>query len=77
MKRTQYKSTLDPAVVVWSNRTHRSVSEAFRDADYATALWRCESDLESGFKFLAESFFWFTFVAVPILGLALLVYWFI
>jgi hypothetical protein len=60
---------------VWSNRTHRSVSEAFRDADYATAIWRCETDLEQGFKFLYESFFWFAFIAVPVLALGLFVMW--
>jgi hypothetical protein len=25
-------------------KTYSSVSEAFRDADYATPIWRCESD---------------------------------
>jgi hypothetical protein len=26
----------------------RSLSEAFRDADYGTAIWRCESPNEKG-----------------------------
>jgi len=27
-------------------RTYRSASEAFKDADYATAIWRCETRFE-------------------------------
>ena len=34
----------DIAKHIWSGKTHRSASEAFRDADYATPIWRCESD---------------------------------
>ena len=36
----QYLGETDPAQFIHSNKTHRSVSEAFRDADYATAFWR-------------------------------------
>lgn len=32
--------------------TYRSVSEAFRDADYATPIWRCETENEKGIRFL-------------------------
>lgn len=34
----------DPAKFLHSNRTHRTASEAFKDADYATPIWRCEND---------------------------------
>ena len=44
----------DPAQFVWSNRTHRSASEAFRDADYATAIWKCESDFQLAVRFIVE-----------------------
>jgi hypothetical protein len=27
-------------------RTYSTASEAFRDADYATPIWRCESDFD-------------------------------
>jgi hypothetical protein len=27
-------------------RTHRTASEAFKDADYAQAIWRCETDFD-------------------------------
>jgi len=33
-------------------RTSRSASEAFKDADYATGLWKCESDFMYGIKFM-------------------------
>ena len=42
----------DPAQFVWSNRTHRTASEAFRDADYATQIWKCESDFQQGLRFV-------------------------
>jgi len=42
----------DPAQFIWSNRTHRTASEAFRDADYATPIWRCESDFQQGLRFV-------------------------
>jgi hypothetical protein len=42
----QYQSALDPAFFIHHNQTHRSASEAFRDADYATALWKCETELD-------------------------------
>jgi len=31
-------------------RTYRSASEAFKDADYATAIWRCETENERGWR---------------------------
>jgi hypothetical protein len=35
----------DPAKFIHSNKTHRSASEAFRDADYAQAIWSDHSEL--------------------------------
>ena len=49
--KTQYLGD-DPAQFIWSNRTHRSASDAFRDADYATPIWRCESDFQQGLRFV-------------------------
>ena len=31
-------------------RTYSSASEAFKDADYATALWRCESESQRAWR---------------------------
>jgi hypothetical protein len=39
-----YFGETDPAQFIWQNKTHRSASEAFRDADYATAIWRCPNE---------------------------------
>ena len=47
-----YLGETDTAQFIWSNRTHRTASEAFRDADYATPMWRCESDFQQGLRFL-------------------------
>lgn len=33
-------------------RTYRTASEAFRDADYATGLWRCETDFDRTKQYL-------------------------
>ena len=43
-----YRGSENPYKVV--GRTYRSASEAFKDADYATAIWRCESENERGLK---------------------------
>lgn len=34
------------------DKTYRSASEAFKDADYATAIWRCETENERGLKII-------------------------
>jgi len=33
-------------------KTYRSSSEAFRDADYATGIWRCETENERAIQCL-------------------------
>ena len=35
------------------DKTYTSASEAFRDADYATPIWRCESDWDRTKSYLA------------------------
>lgn len=47
-----YLGTTDPALFIRQNKTHRSVSEAFRDADYATAIWRCETDFDRTMNYI-------------------------
>lgn len=32
--------------------TYRSASEAFKDADYATPIWRCETENEKAIEML-------------------------
>jgi len=53
-----YQSDIDPAVIIHSSKTHRSVSEAFRDADYATPIWRCESDWDRTKQYLGWIAMW-------------------
>jgi hypothetical protein len=53
----------------------RTLSEANRDADYATPLWRCETDTESGWRFLLESLIGLGLVALGGMFVAGLLYW--
>ena len=39
-----YLGETDPARYIHQNKTHRTASEAFRDADYATPIWKCETE---------------------------------
>ena len=45
----------DPAQYIWSSKTHRSASEAFRDADYATPIWRQKGELEDFTEWCKDS----------------------
>jgi hypothetical protein len=36
-------------------RTYRSASEAFKDADYATPLWKCESDFDRAVRYVSDT----------------------
>jgi hypothetical protein len=47
-----YLGETDPAEYIHSNKTHRSVSEAFKDADYATAWYRPKSEWEDCKEFI-------------------------
>jgi hypothetical protein len=47
-----YQGVTDPAQFIHSNKTHRSVSEAFRDADYAIAIQRHKSEWDDCKEFL-------------------------
>lgn len=45
----------DPAQYIWSSKTHRSASEAFRDADYATPIWRQKGEMEDFAEWCKDS----------------------
>ena len=45
----------DPAQYIWSSKTHRSASEAFRDADYATPIWREKGEMEDFTEWCKDS----------------------
>jgi hypothetical protein len=53
----QYLGEVDPAQFIWSNKTHRSASEAFRDADYATAFYRHKSEWDDCKEFCSGMIF--------------------
>ena len=53
----QYLGETDPAQFIHSNKTHRSASEAFRDADYATAFYRHKSEWEDCKEFMGGLLF--------------------
>ena len=65
----------DPAQFSWSNRTHRTASEAFRDADCATPIWKCESDFQQGIRFLGGMVHGMVVVAMCVAVPVLLVLW--
>ena len=50
---TPYLGETDPAQYIWSNKTHRTASEAFRDADYATAFYRPKSEWQDCVEFMS------------------------
>ena len=54
----QYLGETDPAHYIWSNKTHRTASEAFRDADYATPIWRCETDWDRAKEYFKWGVMW-------------------
>lgn len=68
----KYLGETDPAKFIHSNKTHRSASEAFRDADYATGLWRCENDWDITKEYLKWGVVW----AVTLYVLYLMATWF-
>ena len=49
-----YRGTADPHHV--AGRTSRSVSEAFKDANYACAIYRHKSDIRHAFEFFSDFF---------------------
>jgi hypothetical protein len=53
----KYLGETDPAQFIHSNKTHRSVSEAFRDADYAYAGWKHKSEWEDCKEFMGGLIF--------------------
>ena len=66
LKKVDYQGN-DPAQYIWSNRTHRIASEAFRDAEYASSVTRFKTDTEQAMDFLFGS----ALGACIVVGLAL------
>jgi hypothetical protein len=45
--------------------TPRTLDDAFKTADYATPIWRCETDTEKGIKFFIDMVVGMLAVAMP------------
>jgi hypothetical protein len=73
----EYLGETDPAQFIHSNKTHRTVSEAFRDADYATAFWRQRTDLEELVSFVEQALLGVMWVGVVAGIVGAVVYWLI
>ena len=69
----QYFGDIDPAVIVHSNKTHRTVSEAFRDAEYACSITKFKSDAQLAYEFLRDMIIGMLICGVPLLMLWALV----
>ena len=63
-RQTPYQASDDIAGWIHSNKTHRTVSEAFKDADYATALWKCETEWDRTKQYLGWIAMWIAFLVV-------------
>jgi hypothetical protein len=53
----------------------RTTDEAFKTADYATPIWRCENDTDRGIKFLVNMVVGMVMVAVPLVAVYSFVSW--
>ena len=73
--KTPYLGADDHSQWIWSNKTHRTVSEAFRDADYATAFWRSKSDLEELTSFVEQALLGVIWVGVVAGLVGSVAYW--
>lgn len=75
-RETPFLGEQDTAKLVWSSKTHRSASEAFRDAQYACAITTFKTDAMLTWDFIKGSFIGALLVGVPlfiVVELALLV----
>ena len=71
-RETPYQGDIDPAVIIHSSKTHRTASEAFKDATYATPFWRCETEWDRTKEYLK----WIVMWAGLLYGFYALAVWF-
>ena len=53
----------------------RTSDEAFKTADYATPIWRCESDTEKGIKFFVNMVVGMLVVGLPLVLVYSFIVW--
>jgi len=70
-----YKSDIDPAVIIHSNKTHRTASEAFRDAEYACAITKFKNDWQLSLEFIMDMLYGMFSTGLVLLIPVLLVMW--
>lgn len=63
---TPFLGKQDTAKLVWSSKTHRSASEAFRDAQYAIAIQGFKSDAKLAWDFIKGTAMGMVIVGVPV-----------
>lgn len=51
-------------------KTYTNASEAFRDADYATGLWKCESDTQRAINMIKDQ--WVVLAAIVVMFAAVI-----
>jgi hypothetical protein len=74
-KKVTYQSEIDPAVIIHSNKTHRTVSEAFRDAEYACSITKFKNDWQLSLEYLSGVVYGFCIVCLALSVPALLIIW--
>jgi hypothetical protein len=57
------------------SRVPRTTDEAFKTADYATPIWRCETDTENGFKFFINMLVGMLMVGLPLVMVYSFILW--
>lgn len=64
VRRLQPYEGNDPAVFIHNNKTHRSVSEAFKDAEYACAITTYKTEWDRTKEYLGWIGIWIGFLGV-------------
>lgn len=57
------------------SRVPRTTDEAFKTANYATPIWRCETENENGIKFFINMLVGMVMVALPLVVVYGVVIW--
>ena len=70
-----YEGVTDPAEWIHNNKFHSTTKEAFRGADYGTAIWRCETEFEYGLRQVKEIVLGFVMVSLILGGFYLFASW--
>lgn len=56
-------------------RTSRTASEAFKDVEYATPIWRCSTDFDRSVHFLKQVSIGFFQIGILIIGVIFFIMW--